>query len=57
MSRQADLVDALKNISTERQTPDTLDIDLLDSLGYSKKTADKKVAVIIGQFKPRQSKH
>lgn len=57
MSRQADLVDALKNISTERQNPDTLDIDLLDSLGYSKKTEDKKVAVIIGQFKPRQSKH
>ncbi|MCJ8294763.1 MAG: N-acetylmuramic acid 6-phosphate etherase [Colwellia sp.] len=52
MSRQADLVDALKNISTEGQNPDTLDIDLLDSLGVLKKinTEDKKVAVIVGQL-------
>ena len=39
MSRQADLVDSLKNISTEGQNPDTLDIDLLDSLGVLKKNS------------------
>ncbi|NQY50109.1 MAG: N-acetylmuramic acid 6-phosphate etherase [Colwellia sp.] len=52
MSRQADLVDALKSISTEGQNPDTLDIDLLDSMGVLKKinTEDKKVAVIVGQL-------
>lgn len=29
MSRQADLVDALKNISTERQNPDKVNTDLV----------------------------
>ncbi|ALO34646.1 N-acetylmuramic acid 6-phosphate etherase [Colwellia sp. MT41] len=54
MNRQADLVDELKNISTEGQNPNTLDIDLLDSLGVVKKinTEDQKVAVIVGQLLP-----
>ncbi len=52
MDTQVDLVNALKNITTEAQNPNTLDIDLLDSLGVLKKinTEDQKVAVIVGQL-------
>ena len=51
MRRQADLVDALKNISTERQNPDTLDIDLLDSLGVPKKKQKiKKLRLLSGNL-------
>ena len=54
MDSQADLVNALKNITTEGQNPNTLDIDLLDSLGVLKKinTEDQKVAIVVGQLLP-----
>jgi len=54
MDTQVDLVNALKSITTEGQNPNTLDIDLLDSLGVLKKinTEDKKVAAIVGQLLP-----
>ncbi|WP_019029107.1 N-acetylmuramic acid 6-phosphate etherase [Colwellia piezophila] len=54
MNIQENLVNALNNISTEGQNPDTLDIDLLDSLGIVKKinTEDQKVAGIVGQLLP-----
>lgn len=52
MDKQTNLVDELSNITTEGQNPDTLDIDLLDSLGVVKKIniEDQKVAVIVGQL-------
>ena len=55
MNSQLDLVNALNNITTEAQNPNTLDIDLLDSLGVLKKinTEDKKVATIVGQLLPQ----
>ena len=37
MDSQESLVNELKAISTEGQNPETLDIDLLDSLGVLKK--------------------
>jgi len=54
MDSQVELVNALKNISTEGQNLNTLDIDLLDSLGVLKKinTEDKKVAAIVGKLLP-----
>ncbi len=54
MQTQAELVNALKNISTEGQNPNTLDIDLLDSLGVLKKinTEDQKVATVVEQLLP-----
>lgn len=54
MDKQTNLVDELSNITTEGQNPDTLDIDLLDSLGVVKKIniEDQKVAVIVGQLLP-----
>lgn len=54
MNSHVNLVNELKNISTEGQNPNTLDIDLLDSLGVLKKinTEDKKVADIVGQLLP-----
>ena len=54
MTTQVDLVNALKSITTEGQNPNTLDIDLLDSLGVLKKinTEDQKVAAIVGQLLP-----
>lgn len=54
MDTQVDLVNELKNITTEEQNPNTLDIDLLDSLGVLKKinTEDQKVAAIVGQLLP-----
>jgi N-acetylmuramic acid 6-phosphate etherase len=54
MATQVDLVNALKSITTEGQNPNTLDIDLLDSLGVLEKinTEDQKVAAIVGQLLP-----
>lgn len=54
MNTQVDLVNALHSITTEGQNPNTLDIDLLDSLGVLKKinTEDQKVAGIVGQLLP-----
>ena len=54
MDTKVDLVKALNNISTEAQNPNTLDIDLLDSLGVLKKinTEDQKVAGIVAQLLP-----
>ncbi|MFQ3210329.1 MAG: N-acetylmuramic acid 6-phosphate etherase [Colwellia sp.] len=54
MDTQVDLVNELKNITTEGQNPNTLDIDLLDSLGVLKKinTEDQTVAAIVGQLIP-----
>jgi N-acetylmuramic acid 6-phosphate etherase len=55
MNSQVALVNALKDISTEGQNPNTLDIDLLDSVDVLKKinTEDKKVAEIVGQLLPK----
>lgn len=54
MNSKIALVNSLKNISTEGQNPETLDIDLLDSLGVLQKinAEDKKVATIVGQLLP-----
>jgi N-acetylmuramic acid 6-phosphate etherase len=51
---QSQLVDDLKNITTEGQNPDTLNIDLLDSLGVLTKInqEDQKVAGIITTLLP-----
>lgn len=58
MDTQVDFVNALKSITTEAQNPNTLDIDLLDSLGVLKKinTEDQKVAAIVGQLLPEIAK-
>jgi N-acetylmuramic acid 6-phosphate etherase len=55
MDSQVDLVNELKNISTEAKNLNTLDIDLLDSIGVLKKinTEDQKVATVIGQLLPK----
>ena len=54
MNTQANLVDELNHITTEGQNPNTLDIDLLDSLGVVEKIniEDNKVAAIVGQLLP-----
>lgn len=54
MNTQENLVNKLKNISTEGQNPNTLDIDLLDSLGVLQKinAEDQKVAGIVGKLLP-----
>ncbi|PKI17625.1 N-acetylmuramic acid 6-phosphate etherase [Colwellia sp. 12G3] len=54
MDTKVNLVNELKHITTEGQNPNTLDIDLLDSLGVLKKinTEDKTVAAIVGQLLP-----
>ncbi len=58
MNTQAKLVNELNNITTEGQNPNTLDIDLLDSLGVLKKinAEDQKVAAIVGMLLPEISK-
>ncbi len=58
MAKQAALVDELKNISTEGQNPNTLDIDMLDSIGILKKinSEDQKVAGIVEQLLPQIAK-
>ena len=55
MNTQLELVNALKNMSTEGRNPNTLDIDLLDSLGVLKKinTEDKTVADVVGELLPQ----
>jgi len=57
MNTQAKLVNELNNITTEGQNPNTLDIDLLDSLGVLKKinAEDQKVAAIVGSLLPEIS--
>lgn len=52
--QQNQLVSALKNIATEEQNKDTLDIDLLDSLDVVKKinNEDKKVAIAVEKVLP-----
>lgn len=54
MDTQAQLVKSLSNITTEGQNQDTLDIDLLDSLGVLQKInhEDKKVADVVGTVLP-----
>jgi len=54
MNTQENLVNKLKNISTEGQNPNTLDIDLLDSLAVLQKinAEDQKVAGIVGKLLP-----
>lgn len=56
--KQLQLVDELKHITTEGQNPNTLDIDLLDSLGVLKKIndEDKKVADIVESLLPEIAK-
>ncbi len=51
---KSQLVDELNNIATEGQNPDTLDIDLLDSLGVLTKInkEDQKVAGIVAILLP-----
>ncbi|MBU2871296.1 N-acetylmuramic acid 6-phosphate etherase [Colwellia sp. E2M01] len=58
MDQQENLVNELNNITTEGQNPNTLDIDLLDSLGVLKKinTEDKKVADVVEQLLPEIAK-
>ena len=55
MNTQVQLVKALNNITTEGQNLNTLDIDLLDSLGVLQKIniEDQKVANIVGQLLPQ----
>lgn len=54
MKTQENLVKLLSKITTEGQNPDTLDIDLLDSLGVLSKInrEDKKVALIVEKILP-----
>lgn len=54
MNTQAALVNQLKKISTEGQNPNTLDIDLLDSLGILTKinNEDQKVATVVEKLLP-----
>ena len=54
MDTSLKLVHSLNSISTEGRNPDTLDIDLLDSLGVVKKinNEDKKVADVVGKLLP-----
>lgn len=54
MDTSLKLVHSLNSISTEGRNPDTLDIDLLDSLGVVKKInhEDKKVANVVGELLP-----
>lgn len=52
MDSQVALVNQLNSITTEGRNPNTVDIDLLDTLGVLKKinAEDKKVAVIVEQL-------
>ena len=53
-SKQSQLIEELKQISTEGQNPDTLDIDLLDAKGILEKinNEDQKVAGVIKAIIP-----
>jgi len=55
---QIKLVDSLKSVATEGQNTDTLDIDLLDSLGVVTKinNEDQKVATAVKQVLPQIAK-
>ena len=52
---QSQLIDELKNISTEGQNQDTLDIDLLDASGVLEKinNEDQKVAGVVNKVIPQ----
>lgn len=54
MNRQSQLMDELKHISTEVQSQDTLDIDLLDATGILEKIniEDQKVAGVVKDIIP-----
>ncbi|GAA6173662.1 N-acetylmuramic acid 6-phosphate etherase [Colwellia sp. KU-HH00111] len=54
MNTQSQLIDELKNIATEAQNQDTLDIDLLDSMGILEKinAEDQKVAGVVKRIIP-----
>lgn len=54
MKKQSALIDELKNITTEGQNPNTVDIDLLDSKGVLEKIndEDQKVANVVKQIIP-----
>ncbi len=56
--KKIELVQSLSEISTEGQNPDTLDIDLLDSLGVLTKInrEDEKVAEVISHLLPEIAK-
>ncbi len=55
LKKQNKLVEELKNIATEAQNQNTLDIDLLDSLSVVKKinNEDKKVALAVEKILPQ----
>ena len=55
MKNNQPLINDLENIATEAQNPDTLDIDLLDSLALVKKinNEDKKVAIAVELMLPK----
>lgn len=54
MKKQSQLIDKLKHISTEKQSQDTLDIDLLDATGILEKinSEDQKVASVVKNIIP-----
>jgi len=58
IEKQSQLIDELKQISTEGQNPDTLDIDLLDAIGVLEKinVEDQKVAGVVKDIIPQIAK-
>lgn len=58
MKTQFQLIDELNNTTTEKQNPETLDIDLLDSLGVLEKinSEDQKVATAVKCVLPQIAK-
>jgi len=58
IEKQSQLIAELKNISTEGQNPDTLDIDLLDARGVLEKinAEDQKVADVVKGIIPQIAK-
>jgi len=58
MKKQSKLIDELKTVTTEGQNSDTLDIDLLDTIGVLEKinNEDQKVASIVKLILPEIAK-
>jgi len=58
MKKQSELMDELKTITTEGQNPDTLDIDLLNTVGVLEKinNEDQKVAGVVKAIIPNIAK-
>ncbi len=58
IKKQSQLIDELKQISTESQNQDTLDIDLLDAKGILEKIndEDQKVAGVVNEIIPQIAK-